>query len=79
MYSHEASISFSSNSISAINNVANEDIESLKTWLEESKLSLNVAKIQCILIGSRNKIRAQSVSYNQHKYLGVQIDQYLNW
>ena len=56
MYADDISISFSSNSTSIINNVASEDLELLKTWLEENKLSLNVAKTHCILIGSRNKI-----------------------
>ena len=43
---------FASNSISTINNIVNEDLELLKTWVEEKKLSLNVAKIHCILIGT---------------------------
>ena len=95
MYADDTSISFSSNSISTINNVVNEDLESLKIWLEENKLSLNVAKTHCILIGSRNKIRAFNQSnttmpsiyigddkvspITSKKYLGVQVDQYLNW
>ena len=58
MYADDACISFSSNSISTINNVVNEDLESLKTWLEENKSPLNVARAHCILIGSKNKIRA---------------------
>ena len=58
MYADDTSISFVSNSISTINNVVSKDLESLKTWLEENRLSLNVAKTHCILIGSRNKIRA---------------------
>ena len=57
MYADDICISFSSNSTSIINDVASEDLESLKTWLEENKLSLNVAKKHYILIGSRNKIR----------------------
>ena len=58
MSADDTSISYSSNSISTINNAVNEELESLKTWLEEEKLSLNVAKTNCILKGSRNKIRA---------------------
>ena len=41
------SIFFSSNLISTISNVVSKDLESLKTWLEKNKLSLNVAN--CIL------------------------------
>ena len=95
MYADDTSISFSSNSISSFNNVVNKDLESLKTWLEENKLSLNVAKTHCILIGSGNKIRALNQSnttmpsiyiggdkvspITSIKYLGVHVDQYLNW
>ena len=94
MYADDTSISFSSSSNSTINNVVNEDLESLTTCLEENKLSLNVAKTHCILIGSRNKIRAlnqpNTITPSNYigddkvspmpsiKYLGVQ-DQYLNW
>ena len=58
-------------------------------------MSLNGAKAHCILIGSRNKIRALNQSnttmpsicigddkvspITSIKYLGVQVDQYLNW
>ena len=53
MYKDDISISYSSKSISAIDNAGNEDIGPLKTWLEENKLSPNVAKMHCILVGSR--------------------------
>ena len=72
-----------------------KDLQSLKSWLDENKLSLNVAKTQSILIGSRYKIRAVEQPDNQKpflhigdeaisiitstKYLGVQVDQFLNW
>ena len=94
-YADDASISFSANSISTINNVVNKDLESLKTLLEENKLSLNVAKTHCFLIGSRNKLRIlnQSNTTMPSIYIGddklppitsikdlrVQVDQYLNW
>ena len=55
MYADYTSISYSSKSISLTNNAVNKDLHSLKTWLGENKLSLNVAKTQSILIGSRYK------------------------
>ena len=93
-YADDTNISVLSNSISTIDNVVNEDLESLKTWLEENKLSLNVTQIHCILIGFRTKIRALNQSntimpsiyiggdkaspISSMKYLGLQVDQYLN-
>ena len=95
MHADGTSIHFSSSSISTINNVVNKDLESLRTWLEENKLSLNVAKTPCILISSRNKVGAPYQSnttmpsiyigddkvstITSIKYLGVKVDQYLNW
>ena len=95
MYADDTSIYYSSKSISSINNAVSKDLQSLKSWLDENKLSLNVAKTQSILIGSRYKIRAVEQPDNQKpclhigdeaisiitstKYLGVQVDQFLNW
>ena len=95
MYADDTSISYSSKSISLINNDVNKDLRSLKTWLEENKLSLNVAKTQSILIGSRYRLRAleqpgtpklslhigdEAISnITSSKYLGVHVNQFLNW
>ena len=58
----DTSISYFSNSTSTINNAINEDLESLKTWLEENMLSLNTTKTHCTLMGNRNIIRAPEQS-----------------
>ena len=95
MYADDTIISFSSNSIYTINNAVNEDLMLLKTWLDENKLSLNVTKTQSLLIGSRYKTKALEQpdspklslaigdelisSVASTKYLGLQVDQYLNW
>ena len=49
-------LNFSYNSIYTINDDEHENIMLLKEWLDENKLSLNVAKMQSLLIGSRHKI-----------------------
>ena len=95
MYADDTSLSFSSNSISTINEKVNEDLECLNTWLAGNKLSLNVAETNSIVIGSRKKvkdiqktpaikpslvIRDEDISMIEHtKYLGVHVDQYLSW
>ena len=76
MFADKTSIPYSSSAISTINNAANEDLESLKTWLvgswlEENYLSLNVAKTHCILIGSRNIIRG--LTYSNATMLSIYI------
>ena len=78
-----------------MNEKVNEDLECLNTWLAGNKLSLNVAKTNSIVIGSRKKvkdilqtsamkpslvIRDEDISMIEHtKYLGVHVDQYLSW
>ena len=62
---------YSSKSISSINNAVNKDLQSLKSWLDENKLSLNVAKTQSILIGGRYKIRAVEQPDNQKPFLHI--------
>ena len=57
MYADDTSLSFSSNSISTINEKVNEDLECLNTWLAGNRLSLNVAKTNSIVIGSRKKVK----------------------
>ena len=91
MYADDTSISYSSDSVTNINDSVNEDLNHLKNWLESNKLSLNVAKTQSMLIGSRNRLKKIGMSENPEpalkigeerisivkhtKYLGVQIDQ----
>ena len=58
LYADDTIISFSTNYIYIIKNAVNEDLMLLKTWLNENKLSLNVTKIQSLLIGSRYRIKA---------------------
>ena len=73
----------------------NEDPECLKIWLAGNKLSINVAKTNSLVIGSRRKIKdiqcplalrpsftisGEEISIIEHtKYLGVQVDQYMSW
>ena len=57
MYVDDTSMYLSSRSICTINNAVNEDLELLKTWLDENKLSLNIKKMRSILIGSRYKTK----------------------
>ena len=95
MYADDTSISFSANSIPVINERVNEDLDSLKTWLAANKLSLNVAKTHSLIIGSGQKLKniqetaavkpsliigRETISMiKDTKYLGVYVDQHLNW
>ena len=54
MYADDTSIYYASESVSDINQAVNADLEALKGWLEGNKLSLNVAKTEAMIIGSKS-------------------------
>ena len=57
MYAEDTSQSFSSKNILTINERVNEDLKCLKIWLAGNKLSINVARINSLVIGSRKKLK----------------------
>ena len=63
MYADDTSLSFSSNSMSTINEKVNEDLECLNTWLAGNELLFNVAKTNSIVIGSRKRLKL----FNKHQ------------
>ena len=71
MYADDTSISYSSDSVANINDSINEDLDHLKNWLESNKLSLNVAKTQSMLIGSRDRLRNIGMSENPEPALKI--------
>ena len=72
--------------------VVNSDLENLRKWLTANKLSLNVAKTEFMLIGSKPMIKniydshpnvliedKQIKQVYECKTLGVTVDQHLSW
>ena len=57
MYADDTSISFSSKSITDINEAINSGLKRLQTWLVGNKLSLNVAKTQSMILGSSSNLK----------------------
>ena len=70
-----------------LNNVVNNELDKLSTWLIINKLSLNVSKTNYILFGNRKvhsdldiKIHNDKITrVSETKFLGVLIDEKLNW
>ena len=94
MYADDTSLYYQSSDIVQLNEATNNDLKQLDIWLHGNKLSLNVAKTNSMLVAtkqkhnilnSRNddmdlKIRDTDLEIIQKtKYLGVQIDNSLNW
>ena len=76
-------------SIRAINKTLNKDLRELCFWLNPNKIALNVAKTEIILFKTSNKnydadLKIKLCRKRIHaspyvKYLGVSIDENLNW
>ena len=94
MYAGDTSISYKSKILTQLNEAMNDDLMSLESWLKGNKISPNVAKTHTILICFKYKQRALTNSneklditvkdeklmvVEKMKYLGVQIDQNLEW
>ena len=94
MHADDTSLCYQSSDIDQLNEAINNDLKQLDIWLQGNKLSLNVAKTNSMLVAtkqkhnilnSRNddldlKIRDNDLEIIQEtKYLGVQIDNSLNW
>ena len=94
MYADNTSLSYKPKDLTRLNEVMNDDLKSLESWLKGNKISLNVAKTHSMLICSKSKqnslknsndkldLKIQEDSLEvvkKTKYLGVQIDQSLDW
>ena len=95
MYANNTAILFSSNNIEEINTDVNAERACLEKWLQKNNLSLNIVKIQAMIIGSAQKLGQMSKtsdittffqlngneidSVHKTKYLGVMLDEKLKW
>ena len=90
MYADDTSISIAASSLSELELALNAELANLHEWL--NKLSLNIAKTEFMLIGSRQRlattidhclivqIKGHEIDGVPHtKSLGVYIDQNLSW
>ena len=94
MYADDTSLSLQNHSMSQLNRALNQDLLALDKWLRGNKLSLNVAKTHSMVISTKRKLailKNQAEQLHLHirhndldvvqctKYLGVHIDNTLDW
>ena len=91
LFADDTNLTASGETIGEIEVAMNLDLECVKKWLISNKSSLNVAKTEFLLIGTRYKlnntemqpyIKIDNESIRQvfeSKILGVKIDQFLSW
>ena len=89
LFADDTNLTASGDSITDVEIAVNSDLENLRKWLIANKLSLNVAKTEFMLIGSKQKIsnshpnvvieNKQIKQVYECKTLGVTVDQHLSW
>ena len=57
LFADDTNLTASANSMTDLEAAVNSDLENLRKWLIANKLSLNVAKTEFILIGSKSMIK----------------------
>ena len=92
MFADDTNITISGSSLADLEQETNSELLNLHCWLKANKLSVNVAKTEFMVIGSRQKLLAEShneinikledqvISNVDHaKSLGLIIDNRLSW
>ena len=91
MYTDDVHLTCAGVDMNAILDCLNINLEDIRKWLIANKLTLNIAKVEFMLIGSRQRLGTFTSSpalvinrtlINQvstSKYLGVTIDENLTW
>ena len=91
MFADDTSVSYAAKSMDELQSVINSELVNLHKWLNTNKLSLNIAKTEFMIIGSRQRISAMddgiTIEINDCevekvdsvKSLGVYFDKHLNW
>ena len=60
MFADETNITISGSSLTDLEQETNSELLNLQRWLKAHKVSLNVAKIEFMVIGSRQKLFAET-------------------
>ena len=92
MYADDTSNSFTASSQTDLETKINMELDNFNLWLKANKRSLNVAKTEFMVIGSRQKLQTQKDStidihiegreinkVDYTKSLGLYIDDNLTW
>ena len=88
LFADDANLTFSSKSISALEQKMNDELKNVDAWIKTNKLSLNHNKTEYMIInkpkkvGSTFKIHINDIEIAQKtqiRYLGVLLDNELSW
>ena len=88
-FANDTNLLYTNNSIKKLNTMLNKDLKDLTNWLNANNIPLNVGKTGMILFKPLKKPSDCQLKLKLNwkrlyqtssvKYLGIKIDQYLNW
>ena len=89
LYADDSALAVNGKNILEIESCLNKNINNISSWLQENRLSLHLGKTECILFGTRGKLKQQpdlnivcnGIKINNTtsvKYLGAILDCYLS-
>ena len=82
---------YSSKNATEIKSALENDLQAISEWLACNKLKLNLSKCEFLLVGTRKRLKKADKNLtisldgdvikrvNSTKYLGIVIDEYLEW
>ena len=89
LYADDTETDTSAHDLSQITNSLQKDLDAIDEWMSVNKLKLNPDKCKCMLIGSHQRVKDRSLilhlngsvieNVNCVKYLGILIDNHLDW
>ena len=92
MHADDTNISFQNKNLVQLQDCMNAELKSLNSWLEVNKLSLNIAKTEFMVIGSRQRLATHAIldldvfvdnkrisRVSSSESLGLTMDENLTW
>ena len=91
MYADDTCLTVSSNDPKDLELKLNNELRKVQTWLRANKLTLNVKKTKFLILGSQARLSNLNYRFNiqingqsiermySYRYLGLEIDESLNW
>ena len=87
MFADDTFLCAQNKDMSALETDVNHELSKVACWLSSNQLTLNVSKSKCIIVSNKRSNHPISVNINSselgkcdhYKYLGVIIDNKLNW
>ena len=89
LFADDTNIYYESNDLKEIEKIVNQELKHLSEWLNVNRLALNVKKTNFVIFRSNRKpanhnvtliLNRKALEQKDHvKYLGIYMDQHLNW